>query len=322
MQDQTHPRIDSATAAAPHVAILMGVLNGATNLDEQLQSFARQDHANWSLLASDDGSTDASRQIVERFAADHPEHRIDLRDGPKAGFAMNYLTMIATLGEEVDAAALSDQDDVWLPQRLSRGLAKLSSVPPGTPALYLGRTMICDAKLKPIRPSPEFTRSPDFGNALVQCIGGGNTMLLNREAIALVAGLAPRLKTLFAHDWWLYQLITSVGGQVVYDNQPMVLYRQHPANQIGRNDTTRAAASRLARLLNGDFSGAMDANLGALDAVSDRMTPEARAQLRAFTASRKGSLLQRLSGVQRAGLHRQRPHETLALYVSALLRKL
>ena len=70
-----------ATRPSPLVAILMGTMNGARFLPEQLDSLAAQTHQNWVLIASDDGSTDDTRLILDslterRFKIIHlPENR-------------------------------------------------------------------------------------------------------------------------------------------------------------------------------------------------------------------------------------------------------
>lgn len=322
MQQSAPIRSSHFTTSDRHVAIVMGVQDGAATLPEQLQSFVAQDHDDWSLVVSDDGSSDASQDVVRRFAQAQEHREISLIDGPRLGFAMNFITTLARLPGPPAFAALSDQDDVWLPERLSRGVGLLSLQPEDIPALYLGRTMICDARMRPLRPSPHFMRPPSFGNALVQCIGGGNTMMLNRAAVDLVQRLAPQLHGIFAHDWWLYQLITGVGGNVIYDDRPMVHYRQHNANLIGANDTAGAIMARAMRLFGGQFRTWMDANLQALEAVSDVMTDENRKTIAGYAKARRGGPVTRLLGVHRAGIHRQRRRETAALYVSALLRKL
>ena len=58
-----------AFGADPLVAILMGTLNGAKFLSEQLDSLAAQTHQNWILLASDDGSTDDTLKILMVYQA-------------------------------------------------------------------------------------------------------------------------------------------------------------------------------------------------------------------------------------------------------------
>lgn len=63
------PHIDNLLPAMqePLVAILMATYNGSKYLQEQLDSIARQNHHNWILYVSDDGSTDATLDILQAF---------------------------------------------------------------------------------------------------------------------------------------------------------------------------------------------------------------------------------------------------------------
>ncbi|MDJ0630825.1 MAG: glycosyltransferase [Rhodobacter sp.] len=309
------------------VCILMGVYNGAVDLPEQLQSFAEQTHAAWDLIASDDGSTDASRDILRRFAEDRAAHgnSVTLIDGPRQGFAMNFLSLIARAPGEAGWLACSDQDDVWLPDRLARGIAALSALPAGTPALYCSRTWITDERLENRRLSADFIRPPSFRNALVQNIAAGNTLLLNRAAAGLAQTAAPEAQTspgLAAHDWWLYQLITGAGGTVVRDPEPTLLYRQHTRNLIGANDGWRARMGRIGMLLGGRFSDWNAANIAALRASAARLTAENRTALTGFADLRTGALPARLWRFARSGLYRQTALGQAALWLAVALRRI
>ena len=84
--------------------------------------------------------------------------------------------------------AFSDQDDVWLPDRLARGVAALGGH--SGPALYCSRTWITDERLESRRLSAPRPRSLGFRNALVQNVASGNTILLNAAAADLVRDAA------------------------------------------------------------------------------------------------------------------------------------
>lgn len=73
-------------------------------------------------------------------------------------------------------------NDIWETDKLQRAVARLSAVPHGTPAVYCSRTRVVDANDQPICMSPLFAKTPRFANALMQNIGGGNTMVFN-EAV-------------------------------------------------------------------------------------------------------------------------------------------
>ena len=85
-------------------------------------------HQAWDLIASDDGSTDDSPAILRRFGADMAlrGNRVELVEGPRRGFAANFLSLIARSPDTAEWLAISDQDDVWLPERLARGIAALA----------------------------------------------------------------------------------------------------------------------------------------------------------------------------------------------------
>lgn len=309
---------------ADRVHILMGLHNGAPNLAEQLQSFAAQSHAAWDLTVSDDGSADDGPRIVREFAARMAPagHRIELVAGPQAGFAANFLSLIAAVPKPAGWLALSDQDDVWLPHRLARGLAALRALPAEQPALYCSRTWITDPVLGQRRLSARFARPPGFRNALVQNIVAGNTILLNPAAGALARRAAPgaaAVPGLVAHDWWIYQLITGVGGSVIHDPEPTLLYRQHGQNLIGANDGWRARKRRIRQLLSGVFADWNTANIGALMAAGVQLTDENRALLDTFAARRREPLWGRLRLLTSLRLYRQGRLGQAALWLAVLM---
>ena len=305
-----------------HVCILLGLKNGAATLGEQLDSIAQQSHGDWSLILSDDGSTDDWLPVVSRFAEAQAPGQTWVARGPEKGYAQNFLSLVCHAGPLVPFAAFCDQDDVWLKYKLARALALLKAVPQDKPALYAGRTMVCDAALRQLRPSLQFKRPPSFANALVQSIGGGNTMVLNRAALDILQDSAPRATGIVAHDWWAYQLITGAGGTVCYDPTPTVLYRQHGQNLIGANDTILASLERMRRVMRGQFRAWNTANLAALHRARPWLTDEATATLDHFSAARDGALAQRLRALRCSGVGRQRRRGTAALWFAALINKL
>ena len=311
-----------AEVGEDHVCILMGLCNGAENLEEQLASLAEQSHSDWSLIVSDDGSSDDWFPIVSRFAEAHAPGRTWVTRGPEQGFARNFLSLACQAGPMVPFAAFCDQDDVWLRYKLARAISMLRSVRQGLPAVYVSRTMICDSDLQQLRPSLLFKRPPGFGNALVQSIGGGNTMVMNRAALDLVQDSAPRATGIVSHDWWVYQLVTGAGGTVCYDQTPTVLYRQHGQNLIGANDTLLSSLARMRRVLQGQFRQWNAANAKALDRARPWLTEEARLTLDHFKAARSGSLIGRLRALRASGAMRQRKRGTAALWCAALMNKL
>ena len=314
-------------ASPTRISVLMALYNAGPHLAPQLDSIAAQSHADWDLTISDDGASDGSRSRAEDFAATHPG-RVRVIDGPGRGFAQNFLHLIAGAGPEVPMVALSDHDDVWLPDKLARAHAALSARDPSRPVLYCARTLVCDVDLVPIRPSPIWPHPFSFGNSLVQNVAAGNTIVLNRAALDLAQAAAPAAmaagggRGIVAHDWWLYQLVIGAGGQVIRDNQPVLHYRQHAGNEMGRNDTLAAWRDRFGKILSGTYRDWNGRNIEALHPFASRLTAEARAQLMAFAGARQSPFPARIAGMRRAGICRQTRSGALVIWLAALLNRL
>ncbi|WP_335747375.1 glycosyltransferase [Sulfitobacter sp.] len=301
----------------------MAVYNGADHLDEQLESFAAQTHTDWQLLASDDASRDGSRVVIERFAGT-AGHTVCL-DGPALGGTENFMSLIRAMPAHAPDGswlAFSDQDDVWLPDRLQRGIAALQKTAPDQPALYCSRTWITNETLGERRLSVPRPKPLGFRNALVQNVASGNTILLNAAAARLVQDAASEATCPVVHDWWVYQLVSGAGGVLVHGDTPSLLYRQHEVNQIGANDTIRAKILRMAMLLSGTFRDWNDVNIAVLGRSAHRLTPQNRQLLEAFDALRGKGLVGRLKGLKRLGLYRQSRSSTMALWLAVFLGRL
>ena len=313
---------ESEEFSADHVCVLLALHNGANMLADQLESLATQSHRDWSLIISDDGSTDDWLGIATGFAEERAAGRTWIIAGPQKGHVRNFLSLAQIAGPFVPYVAFCDQDDVWLEAKLARALEHLKAVPSERPALYCSRTMVCDAALRHRGPSPLFRQPPGFANALVQNIGGGNTMVLNRAALDLVQDTVRHAKGVVSHDWWVYQLVSGAGGKVIYDTEPSLLYRQHGDNLVGANASPAAIAARIIWVLNGRFRRWNSANIAALYHARHWLTPEARRTLGWFAAAREGSVGRRLRALRRSGVYRQTRRGTVALWFALLANRL
>jgi glycosyltransferase involved in cell wall biosynthesis len=329
MSGMTHSApsaVFSASAAeatqAPAVTVLLATWNGADNLAAQLDSYCSQSLRPARLMISDDGSRDETLACLSAFAASDPGFAVDLLSGPRRGGAQNFLHLLASVPEGTEFVALSDQDDVWLPDKIARGVRQLATVPPECPALVGGRSYVCDATLGHRRLSPMPRRAPSFRHALVQNFAGGNTMMLNRAAVDLLRAAAQEASRVVVHDWWIYQVITGAGGRVLFDEAPLLLYRQHAGNQIGANTGLEAKLRRLRWMLRGRFRRWNAINLSALRASAHRFTPENREILEDFARLQRVGLMERLAILRRLGLYRQGLEGTLSLWLAAVLGRI
>jgi glycosyltransferase involved in cell wall biosynthesis len=307
----------------PHVTILLAIRDGGAALDTQLDSYLQQSLKPSHILASDDGSRDNSVARFDAFA--HRAAAAGIRcqrvQGPRRGATVNFLSLLAQASPASCYVALSDQDDIWLPQKLAKA-CQLLSPHADAPALLGTRSWEWDS----LRDQRHLSRSVplphDFRHALVQNFAGGNTMVLNRTALHLVQRALPRVVEAAVHDWWLYQLISGAGGRVILDPEPQILYRQHAGNQIGANSTLTSKLSRLRAMLNGRYRRWNDLNIAALEPNMDLLTADSRDILVQFSRHRQDGVIARLQMLRQTGLRRKGGLNQASLWLAALLGRL
>ncbi len=306
--------------ARRRVVIFLCTYNGARFLAKQLDSIAAQTHQDWVVWASDDGSTDATLDILAAYRATWPAGRLVINKGPGKGFVAHFLALACRADLTAGLYAYADQDDIWEKDKLARAVAWLLTQSEEIPALYCTRTRTIDADNNETGFSPMFSRPPGFSNALIQNIGGGNTMVYNHAARLLLMKAGEPVNVI-SHDWWSYMIVAGAGGSVRYDPYPSVRYRQHGANLIGANASWRARLGRLAMAWRGRFRGWNDAHINMLRALDGVLTTESRMVLEKFAKSRELGLLPRLVGLRQSGIHRQTRLGNLTLVLAALFKK-
>ncbi|WP_063583734.1 glycosyltransferase family 2 protein [Achromobacter ruhlandii] len=306
---------------SPNVAILLCTYQGEQYLDEQLDSFHAQTHAPWKAWVSDDGSQDGTRRLLATYQEKWGVDKLEIHDGPRKGFAANFLSLICRPEIQAHYYALSDQDDIWHADKLARAVKWLTTIPPGVPALYCTRTELIDEHGTLIGTSRWFSRPPAFANALVQNIAGGNTMVFNDAARQLLMLAGPDVQVV-AHDWWIYIVVSACGGSVRYDTQPSLRYRQHSDNLIGSNAGLRATLRRVKMLCEGRLKQWVDANLAALGPIVPKMTPTNRALYERFKSARQRSLLPRTIEILHTGVYHQTRLGDLGLLGSAIFNRI
>lgn len=305
----------------PKVAILLCTYQGQHYLTEQLDSFLAQTHTHWEVHVSDDGSQDDTLAILISYQQQWQAGRLSIQSGPARGFASNFRSLTCKNSIKADYFAYSDQDDIWEADKLERAVRWLETVPPDIPALYCSRTRLVDAQNREIGLSPLFTKPPSFANALVQNIGGGNTMVFNNATRDLLCA-AGENGPLVTHDWWTYLVVTGCGGNVFYDRKPTLRYRQHGNNLVGMNATWAARLKRIRMLWQGRLCDWHDCNAKALQALHHRISPENLDKMNCFANVRDIRLLTRLASLRHSGIHRQTALGNLGLIIAAIFRKL
>ena len=224
------------------VAILLATYNGERYLPEQLDSIARQTYSSWHLFVSDDGSTDATIEIVDRFSAQHPGKVTVVPRGEKAnGACGNFLHLIAICPDSYPYVSFCDQDDVWLKEKLAISVSALKELEnrfPG-PCLVFSDAEVSDSDLNVLASSffsftgvdSSRTRLPEL---LVQNPISGAGVMINGALLTKIQESAPFFDSehIAMHDQWV-GLVAACFGHIAPIKQPLYQYRQHAENAMG-----------------------------------------------------------------------------------------
>ena len=304
------------------VSILMSTFQGGKYLLEQLESIRSQTFPHWRLFVSDDGSTDNTLRILLDFQASVNPDQVVIVAGPRKGFAANFMSLLLSPSIDGDYFAFCDQDDVWKDEKLAIAISNLESQSDlgKRPAVYGSATIVVDDDLNVLGKSPVAHPVPSFGNALVQNIVSGNTIVLNKKMRELLLQIGN--VEVVSHDWWIYLICTGAGGVFYFDEKPEILYRQHTNNLIGAASSKRLQVPRLKQLMNGRFKRWMDINLNALENAKSVLTSENIHVMEHLALLRKMSLGCRLVELRRSGIRRQSWRGNLGLFSACLLNLL
>ena len=213
------------------IHILLSTYNGEQFLAEQIQSIQQQTVQDWKLLIRDDGSTDRTREIIREFVAqDSRIHWINENESKNLGVIKSFHNLAQF--EEADVYFFSDQDDVWLPQKLELSLAEARKYPAEMPLMVYMDLTVVNQDLEVLSSSMIRSQSGHANTELVQeltenTVTGGVAMV-NHALIQLWN----QTEDILMHDWYLALLATAF-GKLVYIDQPGELYRQHEHNVLG-----------------------------------------------------------------------------------------
>jgi len=213
-----------STSIKQTVDVLLATYNGEKFLEEQLQSLEQQEDVNVRVWANDDGSEDATLEILLKWQRSGLIK--DISTTKRVGSTGAFLKLLSEHSDS-EYVAFCDQDDVWDPLKLITQVGKLTSE---MPMAITSRRLYIDSVGSIIGESRRLRKAPSFENAMVENIAPGNTILINRRAIELINEFPkPRVTH---YDSWVYLLITAF-GKVEFLNQPLTKYRIHENNLVG-----------------------------------------------------------------------------------------
>lgn len=212
------------------VLVLMSTYNGNKYLNTQIDSVLTQDGVEVSLLVRDDGSSDNTVNILENYSKNN---LLIWYKGENLGSARSFLDLI-NKAPKSDYYAFCDQDDFWEKDKLQIAIRKLKHH--STPCLYYGVPNLVDEDLNRIESSSNmYENMTTFSSALINSKATGCTMVFNNALMNILKIGHPEYITM--HDGWVHKVCLAIGGEVIFDPDVHILYRQHKKNVVGVSNT-------------------------------------------------------------------------------------
>lgn len=210
------------------VTVLLSTYNGEKYLEQQIESLFHQKNVEVDILVRDDGSTDGTFEILERYS--RYENFSWYKGEKNLGSAKSFLELVQRAELENEYYAFCDQDDVWLENKLETALQKLKGHAQEA-ALYYSEVERVNSRLEKMPKQFKKYHTEKFGGAFVATAAGGCTMVWNKKHMTYLKKHNPDYVTM--HDEWNLFVALAVKAYVYYDENSYILYRQHENNVLG-----------------------------------------------------------------------------------------
>ncbi len=304
------------------VTILMSTYNGERFLAEQIESIRQQTYTDWQLLIRDDGSKDRTREIIQDFCQkDNRIHFVNPDSVENLGVIKSFFHLLKH--QMSDVYFFSDQDDVWLPEKVEMQLEEAIKYDDNQPLLVYTDLKVVDQELNVVHESMIRTQSDHANTELLQEITEntvtGGVSMINQALADLWTGQEEY--DLLMHDWYL-ALLAAAFGHLVYIDRPSELYRQHSNNVLGAR-TLRKRMQNWIRpyiLFAKYWKLIQDSQEQAKNLLALPLTTQNKEMIENFVTIMEVPFMERLRRLQKYGYRKNRAFHTF-VFTTLILTK-
>lgn len=218
----------------PLVTVYLSSYNGVHYIAEQIDSILNQTGVTIRLCIRDDGSTDGTQTVLKKY---ENTSNIHIFYGKNMGYAKSFLWLVSHDPDFMDSDyfSFSDQDDVWLPQKLNAACSMLRLFEKKTkPCLYVSALQRVDENLNKLSLQSFSRLKLDVSAEFTRHRLAGCTFLMNQKLQELLRNCT-EIRTQCSHDALTTILCLSCGGEVCFDPNAYILFRRHGKNASSDN---------------------------------------------------------------------------------------
>jgi len=295
------------------IAVLLSAYNGERYIEKQIESILNQEGiGSLTLIVRNDGSKDATLALLKNFQKAHSN--IEIIDGPNIGLVASFFELLKyAVGRGYDFYSFSDQDDYWLPMKLSVALRAIAGK--DEPYMYASCSKLANDELIETGTITQIQHKEiTFFNSAIQNICPGHNQVLNHKLAELVLKETKYSKDIYSQDLWITN-VAAVAGKIVFDNTPHALYRQHTNNQLSfgktRMDWVKVRIKRLKNSEGKKFSIQLRHFAECYEAY---LTTEQKKEIKLYFEF-QSAFVKRLIYIFRTKMYRQKNYETFLFKV-------
>lgn len=228
----------SDRSSAPLVSIILPNYNNAKYVGEAIESVLSQTYTNWELIVIDDGSTDNSVEIIQKYAAQDERIKWLINATNKGVSASRNEGLKRYRGEFI---CFLDSDDVFLPNKLTDQVACLQQNE--NIDLVYSDQLVGDEKLSIIRKNEYFIPSIDLREFMaIRNLFSTLCVLLRRKLVEQVGYFDTQLA---GGEDWDYWIRCSEKTPFIHLRTDTAIYRQHAAQSHKNIDKMKAAREQV-----------------------------------------------------------------------------
>lgn len=215
-----------------HIAILLSTYNGQPFIKEQLDSIFQQSYQNFTIYVRDDASSDATVNILNEYKSQLSQLQQDkliIIENPNKvnwGYMKSFWYLLSTC-PRTDYYAFCDQDDIWLPNKLERGILSLEQDNADIPLLYSSRFDYYSGNLEFQEHGLLYPYHISFDKVAFYTPAFGFTIIINGKLREVA--LSANDLTDIPHDGWCQKIATAM-GHFIYDTEITAKYRRHSSS--------------------------------------------------------------------------------------------
>lgn len=273
------------------IDILLATYNGSEYLAAQLRSLQNQTLTDWTLLVHDDGSTDDTIDIVERFASTDKRIRL-VDDGMKFhNCALNFMHLLTV--SDAPFCIFCDQDDIWLENKLQVMHDAIAAKDNRKPQAVYSNSYVYNPISNDISGTASLCHPTTLKDVLFMNAGIQGCALMFNAKLRNICCTVPPVVAMHDH---VLTMGAAAFGELSYIDMRLMLYRRHPETVTG--DTAKNKTQRIGKFFDPHKTVVDAKHYNAIrsfaDTYSNYITASDKALLADFFSFEKQSRLRRI----------------------------